>query len=665
MYEKLFTPCSIGSVEISNRIAMDPLQNFLAGPNGECTSRDIEFYKERAKGGVGMITTGTVCVDLENGRANARVLGIDSDELIKGYHDLAEELHFYGTKIFVQLFHPGRQGLISLNNNRPLMAPSAIPCNIMKQETREMTADECRSIVKKFIEAAKRCRCAGIDGVTLHCAHGYLLQEFLSPYTNKRTDEYGGSLENRARIVCDIIKGIKECFPSYPVIVRMSADEYLDSIGIDRNEGITLEMACAYAKLFEECGADAIDVSAGMYETMNTAWEPMSFGQGWKAYLAGVIKRIVNIPVICTSALRDPAYAEMLIEKGICDFVGSARAHFADPEWSNKARRGQEKLIRPCISCLYCFETLFDATAEADPDTDKGCYCAMNVRACRELQYETAEMDGRGKTVVIVGAGPAGLEAAVVLAMRRFDVIVLEKSGEVGGQLNIADKSPHKGQITKIIDYYKNMIDHLHIDVRCNVTADADLIKSLYPDAVIIASGSVPKMPKWLDKTEVDPGKVCTPQELLSGRKKISDSNVIVIGSGMSGLETAESLASAGNKVMIFEAGKNIGNHVYFQNLHDVLSRVKAKGIEIYTGQTLVEINSEGCIFKSDDEKEYSVSADQVVLSMGAKSVNALESQLKDQVDKLYVVGDADRPGRIADAVKAGFEAARAIKFSY
>ena len=371
----LSSPGQIGALTVKNRVIMEAMGNALSNLDGSMSAEDIAFYEARAKGGVGLIMSEAVSVASNSGRANPRNLCIDDDRLIPGYRQLMDALHPYGCAFFVELYHPGRQGDSALNGGRRMFAPSAIQCGLTHQPVIAMTTEEIACMVQKFINGAIRCQKAGVDGVLIHAAHGYLINQFLSPYTNHRTDHYGGSVANRARIALEIIHGIRDaCGPEFPIAIRISACEYLDYIGLPREAGITLELSKEYAKLFQAAGADLLDVSSGIYETMNTAWEPTGFDQGWKVELAHELKQVVEIPVVCTAMIREPDYAEGLLKDGVCDFVGSARAHLADPEWTNKALEGRDEDIRPCISCLNCMKTM--ACGEM--------HCAVNAQGAFE-----------------------------------------------------------------------------------------------------------------------------------------------------------------------------------------------------------------------------------------------------------------------------------------
>ncbi|BAH08093.1 FAD-dependent oxidoreductase [Clostridium kluyveri] len=652
MYENLFKIGKIGSLEIKNRIVMEPMGNFYANEDGTVSEKDIAFYGERAKGGVGLIITEVVSVNGENGRANSHNLFLSKDMHIPGYKKLVEEIHKYDSKIFVEIYHPGRQGISAVNGNKPMLAPSAIECKCAHQPVRAMTTEEAEELVQDFINAAVRAKKAGIDGVELHAAHGYLINQFLSPYTNKRSDKYGGSFENRIRFLEEIILGIREkCGKEYPLIVRLSVDEFLRFANIEE-KGIELKDGVEIVKYLEKLGIDAIDVSAGIYETMNTAWEPSSFEQGWKKNLAASVKEEVNIPVFSTAVIRDPAYADNMIAEGICDFVGSARQHVADPEWANKTRQGNTDKIRKCISCLTCMESLMSADITGVP-----MHCAVNVQAGEELKYSDFKEDGDGRTVVIIGAGPSGLEAARVLALRKFRPVLFEQKSQIGGQLEYANKPPEKDKITWLIDYYKDQCNELAIEIRLNKKPTIDEIKELNPYAVFIAEGSNPIMPKSIKG--IDGKNVFSTTEILTGSVKIYNKKVSVVGSGMTGLETAHLLASMGNEITIFEMAEDIGPGLFFQNLIDIQEKLMKFNTKQYTNHKLSRIFENTAEFEVINEgsiKKYDF--DYIVISLGTQSNTYLKDELSTNFEIVELLGDSKKPGRIRKAVETGFLAA-------
>lgn len=649
MFPRLFSEGKIGNMKTKNRIVMTAMGNHLANTDGSVSEGDIAFYGARAKGGVGLIITECAIVDGARGKGNTQQISVADDRFIPGLIRLAQEIHKYDSKVVVQIYHPGRQGISAINGNLPMPAPSEVECRAVRQPTVAMTTEEVAAMVEKFIQAAVRVKAAGIDGVEVHGAHGYLINQFLSPYTNLREDRYGGSFENRLRFLEEIVLGIRQrCGEDYPLIVRLSVDEFLETTG-QPEKGLRLEDGVKIAQHLEKLGVDAIDVSSGIYESMNVAWEPFSFEQGWKVHLAEAVKQAVAVPVIGVAVFRDPDYAEEALSAGKLDFIGSARQHYADPEWSNKSKAGQVGDLRKCISCLHCMETLMNADLSPIP-----CQCAINIQSGRELDYGVFKENGAGRTVAIIGGGPAGLEAARVLALRKFKPVIFEKTGKLGGQLELANKPPKKEKINWLIAYLKNQVAKLNVEIKFNVSPTPDDLKKLNPYAIFIAHGSKAVMPESIPG--IDGEAVFSYVEILNGKVKLTGKKVAVVGSGMAGIETAHFLAEGGNEVSLFEMADTIGPGLYFQYLIDIMDRIGKLGVKLYPNHKLVEIQNNTTIFETAEDggkKEYPFDA--VVIAVGAAPNSELTEEIQSQFERVYLLGDAVKVGKIRNALESGF----------
>ena len=650
MYEQLFTEKKIGNVTVPNRLVFEPMGNYYAELDGSVSERDIAFYAKRAEGGCGIIMTEVASVNSKTGRGNLRNLCTDSDKFIPGYQKMADAIHGYGSLLFVELYHPGCQGIAPLNGGS-MASPSGQESELIHMPSHAMTVDEIHDTVDDFVNSAIRMKKAGVDGVVLHAAHGYLLCEFISSYTNHRSDEYGGSIENRVRIIKEIVEGIREKCGDYPIIIRYSADEYMREIGKDG--GMVLDDAVEMAKLFESYGVDALDVSAGNYETMNWAWEPTGFDEGWKMHNGESIAKAVNIPVIACSVIRTPEAAVSFLNKGV-SFVGSARQFFADPFWGEKVKNGREKEIRKCISCLNCMETLM----AANEDNGLRCQCTVNIEGGEEGQYLPLNKDGNGRKVVILGAGPAGLEAARVAAKRGFKPVIFEKGSEIGGQLNLANKPPKKDKITWLIDYYNAMIDKYGIEVKLNTKATADAIKKEAPYKIINSIGSSPVLPRSIPGLDGD--FIITPPDVLSGKVELTGKKICVVGSGMTGIETAEFLQEKGNEIELYEMADDIGPGLFFQNLIDVMGRLAPGGCKFFAKHQLISVSEHEAKFKNlESGDEVKASFDNIIISLGTRS-NILDSEISDIPD-VITIGDAEKAGRIRHAIEGGYKAALSL----
>lgn len=676
---------------LKNRVVMSPMVLGTGGLDGTPGEQMMQYYEERARGGVGLIITEATRVDEKHGPLAPRQLAMSQDRHIEPFAKMVKRIHRHGTKIICQLHHPGRQNLSLLVGTwrmsetigrhwhgywnlffkiaqhaevvektgllPPVVAPSPVPCRLQKQKTRALKTEEIKELVKEFGAAAKRVQLAGADGVELHGAHGYLIQEFLSPYTNRRTDEYGGSFDNRMRFITEIIAEIRrQCGADFPIIARISVDEFYREIGDPADEGITLDEGLRIAKRLEECGVDAIDVSSASYETMNYWLEPTSFQPGWRSYLAKAVKEVVAVPVLAANLVRSPEQAEQQLEDGVQDFISLGRPLLADPDWANKAQSGRSEDIRRCICCLWCFESMLDGAVR-----NKAGQCAVNPRTCREVGIpKEPKKDGDGRVVAIVGAGPAGLTAAELLGKRGFKPIVLEKMPFTGGQLQLADKPPRKEKIDWCFEDLERAARRAGAEIRLNTEADAATLKELHPYAVIVATGGdaiLPRIPG------ADQPHVCTVTEILNGSVKLERREVAVIGSGMTGLETADLLAEQGNQVTIVEMADEVAPGAYHQHIDEMLPRLRKLGVKILTGWKLAGIGQKEITLEpAHGGAQINRPAQQVVMSVGVRSNQGLYEEIKPQFDQVYLIGDANKIGRIAQATHSAYDLARKIK---
>ena len=715
-YEKLFTPMNIGGCEIKNRIVMSPMLMGFGQFDGCTTEMLMDYYEERAKGGTGLIITEITRINDVHGSAAFAQLGMSHDYQIEGMRELADRIHRHGAKLFVQLHHPGRQnvGLAigtvpmciastrvwkgfpkALFSLAPKIAPTLAKHNIALSSVsaskcepayfaggrvRALRKSEIKKLVRQFVDGAVRCKKAGVDGVELHGTHGYLIQQFLSPNTNQRTDEYGGSFENRLRFVGEIVEGIRKECGDYPIIVRLTIDEFYDKIG-KAGKGYDMETGVKYAKAIAEMGVDALDVSSAGYDTFNYWLEPTSFELGWRKYLAEEVKKVVDIPVIAANLIRSPEQAEKQLQEGVQDFVSLGRPHIADPHWAEKAQCGKSDKIKRCICCLYCIQSMQDNAYVGDHG-----YCSVNPTVGKEREFSALEKDGNGRVVVIVGGGIGGLMSAEILGKRGFKPVVLERENQVGGQVYLASLPPQKEKIRWAIEDALSGAKLNGAEIRLGVNATPEIIDSFNPYAVIIATGADAVKPRSVVGAEGE--NVFTTTDVLTGKSGLQGKKVVVVGSGMTGLETAHYLANCGNKVTIVEMMGDIAPGVWFQHKDDVMPKLNRKGTEYYTAHKLVSIDDGGvnvCPVEYVNNKNYSkkkkagkpaqkkvattcgetfhIDCDAVVLSLGVKSNNGLSKALDGKYDgRVFTIGDAVKSGRIADATSMAYKVATELK---
>lgn len=638
MYKNLSEKGNIGRLELKNRTVMTAMGVSLASSSGEANDDIIRYYEERAKGGCGLIITEVTRIDDETGVGTSHQLSVTQAKNIPGLQRLVDTVHKYGTKIFFQLHHPGRQTSSALLDGRQIVAPSPVMCKMMQEMPRELSTSECESLRDAFIRGAVFTKIAGADGVELHAAHGYLLNEFLSPYTNQRTDQYGGNEENRLRILKEIIFGIRNaCGPNFPISVRLSADEFVEG-------GIGLEDTIQIALKLESYGIDVINISTGIYESMNTIVEPGSYAQGWKKHYAKAIKEQVSIPVIAVNNIKEPSVAESLLEENICDFIGLGRSLLADPEWVNKALTGHAEEIRKCIGCLYCFEGLGQG---------KHIACSVNARLGREREFDGFKKDGEQKVVAVVGGGPSGMEAARVLSERDYKVVLFEQKEKLGGTLNIADKPLLKEKITRFTDSMVAELKRNHVDIRLGIENVLHEVKKLNPVGVFLASGASPIVPRSIPG--ITKSNVVKAEDILNGVVKISG-HAAVIGSGMTGCETAEFLADAGCKVTLVEMQSQIGPGIYPPALMDLMGRFLTYNPEILTNHRLDEVTETGIrLTETTSNTSFEKPVDYIVLALGVAPNKSITDDFESTFENVHVIGDASKAGKILHAIADGF----------
>ena len=661
-YQNLFTPVKIGKVQIKNRFSLAPMGPLgLGDDEGGWNQRGIDYYTRRAQGGAGLIITGVTFADCTvetQSLPNVPNSTYNPVHFTRTSREMTERVHAYGSKIFLMI--SGGFGRVTIPTNLgefPPVAPSPIPHRWLDKTCRELTVEEIHSIIRDMGKGAYNAKRAGFDGIEIHAVHeGYLIDQFAIAFFNHRTDEYGGSLENRLRFAKEVREEIaKNCGWDFPVALRYSPKsmikdwregalpgEQFEEKGRDLEEGIEA------AKLLEKYGYDALDVDAGCYDAWWWNHPPMYMEKGVFRPFAKLMKEHVKIPVLCAGRMDDPDMASEAIADGTCDIINLGRPLLADPDYVNKLRCGREEYIRPCISC------------------QEGCMgriqhysminCAVNPQTARE-RVTAYEPVCKAKRVLIAGGGVAGCEAARVLAERGHKPYLFEAKGFIGGNLIPGGAPDFKEDDRKLVKWYEKELARLEVPVFLNTEVTADLVRGGNYDTVIVATGSKPKM-----FSLGDDGHVFSAEQVLTGAKQAGD-RVTVIGGGLVGCETALSLAMAGHKVTIVEFLDKImavNGPICSANKEMLERLLPFHGVEIICGAKASSYH-DGRLEIETKAGTRQIEADSVILSVGYASVADLYEELKFEVPDLYVLGDAKNVANIMYAIWDAFEVANHI----
>ena len=632
---RLFTPIKIGKIELKNRIIMPPMIDRLA-VGGMVTEAVKDFYAARARGGVALIVLTPGIIDIS--MASDIQLGIYEDRFIPSLKELTDLVHSSGALMGIELMHLGRQG--GEIEGYESVAPSPIPWSPHEEVPRELTTGEVEDLVEKFAEGARRARDAGFDLVELHACHGYLLSGFLSPHTNRRTDKYGGDVEGRARLVVEIVRRIKEKLGSdFPVSCRINGADHIPG-------GVTLDLAPVTACLLEEAGADLIGVSSGAYGSYPVIVPPYDQPPGCNVHLAERVKEVVNVPVAVAGRLDDPWVADEVLVSGKADLIAIARGLLADPELPNKASRGEFRDIRKCIACNVCI----------DGNPSQPITCTVNPEVGREKEMEILPAP-RPKRVLVIGGGVAGLEAARAAALRGHRVSLYEEDKEVGGQWILAAAPPYKEDHKVFLDYLSWQVERLGVERHVGKKVTAVMVEEIDPDVVIVATGATPLVPPI---PGVEREEVTTAWDVLRGNGV--GQRVLVIGGGMTGLETAEFLAQQGKEVVVVEQLKRAGADMGATVRWHLMNRLKAQKIDIFTSTQIKEIRPQGAVVVTRNSGEETWEGfDAIVLAAGVKPRNEAASRIQGRAKEVYIIGDAAETRRGLEAIRDGAEIGRKI----
>ncbi|MBU1903178.1 MAG: FAD-dependent oxidoreductase [Proteobacteria bacterium] len=666
-FRKLFESITINKLTIKNRTVM-PSMGLAYCTDFSLNDRYRAFYRERAAGGVGLLTIGPVAIDRVG--SAPFMLGLFDDSHIEPLRVFVGELHREtDVRIATQLLHMGRYTFSFLSGMTPI-APSPIASKLTHETPREMTREDIEEVKEAYARAARRAREAGFDFVEVLACTGYLISEFLSPVTNKRTDEYGGTIENRMRFGLEVVSKVRKAVGEDMALgIRIAGNDFMEG-------GHTNEESALFAAAAERGGVDAINVTGGWHET-KIPQLTSNVPPGGFVYLSRGIKEKVNIPVFASNRLGDPVIAEKALRSGACDMICWGRPLIADPELPNKVKEGRLNEIISCISCNQgCFDAIFAGT---------GVTCILNPMAGKEDVFRV-EKGGQTKKIMVAGGGPAGMEFAITAAQRGHHVTLYEKENRLGGQVNLAKAPPGKGEFQKLIDSMKGRMAHWGVKVNFNTPVTPETVRSERPDVLVIASGA---RPVRIEVPGIDKPHVVDAWDVLSEKVWQIGEEVVIVGGSATGCETALFVAqigspdpetftflmyhtaerpevvrrllhAAGRKVTVIDMVPRFAENVGRTARWSLIKSLRLMGVKLRPNITLLEIRDDSVLVKTD-KGEVSIPADTVIMAAGAVPVNGLAQDLKGDRVNIITIGDAKEPRKITEAVREGFEEALKI----
>jgi len=659
----LFDPLQIKNLTIPNRIIMSAL-DLAYCPDGQVNSRLINFYEQRARGGAGLIMIGGTAID-PNGVYGGFV-SIHDDSFINGHRELTQRVKQHGARIGLQLFHAGAYSL-GFKSGHVVVAPSAVPSGLTRHTPRELTIEEIQQLIERYAQGALRAKQAGYDVIEIISSAGYLINQFLSPLTNQRRDQYGGSLENRMRFGLEVAAAVRQQIgPDMVMSVRLSGSDYVPGSN-------TWREASVFAQELQRASVDLINITGGWHQSRVPQIQA-EVPRGNYVYLAQKIREKVDIPVAIGNRINNPALAESILQRGQADLVSVARGFLADDQWAIKAKSGQSGQIRKCIACMTCLDGVFLEKSDLP-----GVTCAINAQAGFEetRRIKTPQQQYR---VLVIGAGPAGLEAARVAAWQGHQVVIWERENYIGGQWRLAAIPPGKEEFYSLIDYYQEVLPHLGVEIKTRIDADVGAVALENPDIILIATGARPKMPPIpVDKEAV----VMQAWQVLAG-EPVKGENIVVVGGGATGCETAIYLAEQGTlsaeslrfmmrhkaeeievlqelltqgsyRVTLIEMGKGLARDMVRGMRWTALQHLRSLGVKVHEETNVVAVHSEGIEVESAGRSTV-IPADTVVFATGVASCDELYQTLKNRFENVHLLGDAAQPGKLIDAIHGTFE---------
>jgi len=640
-YPNLFSPIKIGSLTLKNRIMSAPTSMAELENEGYMGRENIAYYKLRAKGGASVITLGDCIVQGATGKSHPKQILMDDPDVIPGLVKLTDAIKQHSAVASIELDHGGRECSTRFIKGLP-MGP-VYEANYFGREIQGMTIDQIESVTNSFVEAAATAKFVGFDMVTIHAGHGWLLSQFLSPTSNKRKDEYGGNIENRARFVLNVVEGIrKRCGPDFPIEVRISGAEFMPG-GYGIEEGVEI------AKILDG-KVDLIHVSAGTFEDIPSTviMHPSMFMEhGCNVFLAAEIKKHVKIPVATVGSISIPSHMEEIISSGKADIVAVARAMLADPYLPKKAKEGRDEDIRPCIRCFVCEGGMF---------ATRTMRCTVNPVIGREFESQFLIPPAVPKKVLIAGGGPGGMQAAITAAERGHDVLLCEKTGSLGGAIKYSEHVSFKKDLYRFWKYLERQIHKSDVAVMLNTQVTPEFVKKISPDVLIAAVGAEPVVPSI---PGINNKNVYFADDIHKPDTKIGN-KVVIIGGGLMGCETGIHLKRSGKDVTVLEM---LGEPYRDANLMHkrALAMELSKGITVKTETKCVEINDKGVAAIGPDGKEQLFEADTVIYAVGIKARTDVVDRLRGSAPEFVWIGDCNKPQKVTEAVRAGYDAAMDI----
>ena len=634
--QKLLAPGKIGAMKLKNRFVVPPMGTNLATYNGEVTEEMIAYYRRRAKGGFGLIIIEVTAID-RKGKAIMNEVGLWDDDQIPMFKKLMDAIHEEGGKVVVQLHHAGRQSVPPYIFNEIPEAPSRVACPVLNFVPEAMSNARVWEVIDEYGDAAVRAKAAGADGVEVHGAHGYLVAQFMSPHANKRTDEFGGDFFGRMKFPQEIFKNIrKKVGEDYPLLFRFGYDEKV-------NGGRTLEESVMVGRMAESCGVDALDVSIMTYASTPYMSAPPAMPHGFNQFPTKVIKEAVHIPVISVGRY-EPVIAESALMNRCADFIAFGRESIADPDLPAKVAAEKYEEIFPCIGCTQsCLGYL---------NLGGHIRCLVNPLTGLEGKVSITKSDNP-KKVLVAGAGPGGLVASFLAARAGHEVILAEKSSEIGGSFRLAAIPPTKQDIATALRAYVNHCKKEGVDIRLNTPVTPEFLSEIDPDAVILATGGLPLR---INLEGIDGDNVMDAVDILDGTKTPGN-RILMIGGGMTGVETADFLAEHNKAVTIIEMRPDIALDEASAPRFFLIPRLREHGVEWIVNATVKKILPDGVIYEQNGS-EYTCSGyDTIVLALGVKANNPLEEAARALGKQVFVIGDAAQPGPANKATEAALEA--------